>query len=76
MVIEIVLTSVIVILLAFVAWRDWQFNKLIEALTNKLLARDLPEYIRAKTVADKKDSNEQKAERRKSAVDPHLGSQF
>ncbi len=63
-------------LLAFVAWREVEHRKQIDALTSKIMARDYREYavLRPQELTPAQPpTNEPKLKR---VVDPHLGAHF
>jgi len=76
---EMILTLIVVGLLAFVFQKDKQNSKLIDKLTNKIMAGDFGNYATfAKHVDQPVQTEKKKDEDKQSrpARDPHLGGQF
>lgn len=72
--VEYIQPILILVLIGLIIWRDIHFSKTVDSLTNKILSRDLSEYVRV--TKELKQPEEQKQEKRKRVVDPVLGAQF
>lgn len=70
---EIMLIGVIIVLLAFIGWRDWFYSRQVDTLTNKLMSHDYREYaIYNKPSEPKREAQPKKEYPR----DPVLGATY
>ena len=72
----IVLGLVIFTLLGFIAWREVFNKKVVENLTDKLMARDFTEYRTMTQDFKTKKENKSEDGNKKPVLDPVLGKHF
>jgi len=59
---ELTLTVLIVLVLAYDAWKDYQHRKQIDRLSLLIKAKDVPEFIAARAAEEADDEKEEPAE--------------